>query len=258
MQTVRKGYNYFESLENTVKTAFAAYLVFFVSGMILTLLGAENVLTFLQTHSALFSVIASVFILAIFFGLMFTIGKINWLGDLHIKLDRRFFGFLERSNDIIFRTLISALKPHEQQRFLKLPPEKKGTITQSIFSHLSDDKRLFEKLLHSGIFRIWIWYWVSIYGTFAFTLLTVSSFLIAWIQSQLFSIPFFTINWILALFHLFVSVLIVKYLLEKTKKTVQLIVAAHQFDIANVSITRIHDEPEVNEGELYQESDSDM
>ena len=141
---------------------------------------------------------------------------------------------------------------------MNLSSEKKGMITQSIFSNLSDDNLLFERLLSSGIFRNWIWYWVSIYGTFAFTLLTLSSFIIAWIQSEFFSKTYFTVNWMLALFHLFVSFIMGKFLVRKTKKTVQLIVSSHELDIANVLITRIQQEPEVNEDELYQQSDTDV
>src|SRR5260221_4292146 len=103
MHTAKKRYSYFESLENTVRIAFAVYIVFFVTGMILTALGADKVLFFLQTHRALFSVIGSVFVIGVFFALIYFIGKINWLGDLHIPLDSKFFGFLAKSHDIIFR-----------------------------------------------------------------------------------------------------------------------------------------------------------
>ena len=111
MESAKKQYSYFENLESTVRIAFAIYLVIFVVGMILTLLGVQYVIAFLHTHNVVFSLLAVIFILAIFTGLIYIIGKINWLGDLHIQLDKRFFGFLEKSNEGIFRTLISALTP---------------------------------------------------------------------------------------------------------------------------------------------------
>ena len=257
MQTAKKQYNYFENLESTIKVALAIYLLMFIIGMMITLLGVENVASFLQTHSIVFSVLAGVFVIGTFFVLMYVIGKINWLGDLHIKLDQRLFGFLEKTNETIFRTLISALEPHEQERFYSFSPEKKGNITQSIFSKLSDDNHLFDRLLSTGIFRNWIWYWVSIYGTFTFTLLTLSSFVGAWIQSEFFSKPLFTITWVLALAHLFVSIFIGKFLVDKTKSAVQFIVDTHQLDIANALITRIQEAQEVNDDELYQYPDID-
>src|SRR5437899_12757888 len=119
MKSPRKQYSYFESLENTVKIAFAVYLVFFAAGMILTLLGAANVLTFLQTHSIIFWLVACMFVFTIFFVLLYLIGKVNWLGDLHIRLDRQFFGFLEKSNDSIFHSLISTFEAHEQERLYR-------------------------------------------------------------------------------------------------------------------------------------------
>jgi hypothetical protein len=257
MHEVKKQYNYFESLEHTVKTAFALYLVIYAGGMIVTLLGVENLFSFLKTHSLMFSLVACAFVLAMFFAFASVIGKINWLGELHIRLDNRFFGFLDRSNDVIFRTLISSLEPDEQTRFFKLPAAKKNTITKSIFSNLSDENHLFDRLMSSGIFRNWIWYWVSIYGTFTFTLLTLSSFLIVWIEKERFSTPFFAITWAFALSHILVTVLIGKFLVKKTQRTVQFIVGSHRMDIANILITRIQEEPEENEDELHPQAEGE-
>jgi hypothetical protein len=259
MQTVRKQYNYFENLEKKIKSALAIYLVLFVIGSIATILGIRNVIAFAQLHTTLFAATASVFVIFAFGSLLSVIGKIDWLGELHIRLDKQFFGFLERSNDTIFRTLISVLTPQERRHFQSLPSEKKGTIAQSIFSQLSDDNNyLFNKLMNSGIFQNWIWYWISIYGTFAFTLLTVSSFAAAWRELASFSKPLFTLVWILALTHLFVSIFIGKFLVNKTKKTVQAIVDVHQMDISNVLIARIHDEPESQKEEVLQSEESDV
>lgn len=253
MQNAKKQYSYFENLEHTVKGAFALYLVIYSTGMIGILVGVHNVFSFLNSHSVVYSLAAIAFVLGMFFAFVAFIGKITWLGDLHIKLDDRFFGFLEKSNEVIFQTLISALEPNERSRFSRLPASKKGVITHSIFSNLSDDNHLFERLMNSGIFRNWIWYWVAIYGTFTFSLLTLSSFLLAWIEKGLFSKPFFAITWTFALLHVFVTVFIGKSLIEKTRKTVQFIVTSHRLDIANLLITRIQQEPEITEDELYHQ-----
>lgn len=258
MEAVREQHSYLERLEKKIKSALAVYLVLFALGMITTVLGITNVLSFAQLQPTMFAVGACVFVPFAFGSLMYVIGKIDWLGELHIKLDRQFFGFLEKSNETIFGSLISVLTEEERRLFQKLSVEKKGAIAQTIFSHLSDDNNyLFKKLMNSGIFQNWIWYWISIYGTFAFTMLTVSTFAAAWVELAFFSKTFFTLIWMLALTHLVVSILIGKFLVNKTKRTVQTIVDAHQMDITNVLIARVHEKPEeeVDESPHYEESE---
>ena len=111
--------------------------------------------------------------------------------------------------------------------------------------------------MNSGIFKNWIWYWISIYGTFAFTLLTVSSFAAAWRELASYSKVLFTLVWIMALTHLIVSIFIGKFLVGKTKKTVQAIVDAHEIDITNVLIARIHEQPAAEVGEDMQFQDNE-
>jgi hypothetical protein len=254
MTAAARQYNYFESLEKKIKSALAVYLVLFALGMITTILGMTKVVGFATLHPAMFSAASGLFIIIAFGSFLVVIGKVDWLGDLHIKLDKKFFGFLEQSNETIFHTLLSVLGKGERKHFQNLPADKKGTIAQSIFSQLSDDDNyLFNKLMNSGIFQNWIWYWISIYGTFAFTILTVSSFAAAWIKLAFFSKEFFAFFWGAALLHLFVSIFIGKFLVNKTKNTVQAIVDAHQMDIANVLVSRIHDQPEPEpEAELQE------
>src|SRR5437868_9773856 len=164
MTAAVRQYNYFESLEKRIKSALAVYLVLFALGMIATILGMTKLVAFAALHPAMFFAAAGLFISIAFGSFLVVIGKIDWLGDLHIKLDKKFFGFLEKSNETIFHTLLSVLGHGERKHFQNLTADKKGTIAQSIFSQLSDDDNyLFNKLMNSGIFQNWIWYWISIY-----------------------------------------------------------------------------------------------
>jgi uncharacterized membrane protein (DUF485 family) len=174
------------------------------------------------------------------YALYHVIGRVDWLGELHILLDHKFFGFLDKSNEIIFRTLASALEPDEQKASFRLSPDKKGELTQSVFSNLSDDNHLFEALLKSGIFRRWIYYWIAIYGTAAFTLLTLVAFVQEWFGSSAYVKTVFTVNWILALGHLTFSIFLGQDLVQKTKNAVQHIVDQHSREIAAVLRETVH------------------
>src|SRR2546430_13751538 len=46
----------------------------------------------------------------------------------HIWLDHKFFGFLKRSNDIIFGELIGALEPEERKEAVRMEPGKQEAL----------------------------------------------------------------------------------------------------------------------------------
>ena len=192
---------------------------------------------------------SGIMVFSLFFGLYYLAGKVRWLNELHVRLDHRFFGFLNKSNDAIFSTLITALPPNEQSHYRSFPNEKKHKTTQSIFSNLSIDNELYTALFQSGIFKMWIRYWVTIYGTFAFILLTTGSFtsLIVRLDSSVRDV--FTLSWILALLHILLSVVIGRYLVKRTQATVQQIVDTHCLEIAGLLRVNIVDIPVVIEDE---------
>ena len=224
--------NHFENLENTIKIGLAVYLTIFVFGLVASLSGITTLYTFLPSNQ-LFALLAGILIISsIFVGFYFGISKVNWLGELHIKLDQRFFGFLVRSNNAIFTALLSSLHRDDRHPFKNLSEADQAALSKKVLSKLSEDYRLFALLLDSGIFRSWIKYWVSIYGTFVFLLLTCITFIGMAMNGETEHRLIFSVCWIFALTHLVINVIWGKYMVKRTEKSVRQIVETHGDEIS--------------------------
>ncbi len=232
MLTARSQFAYFENLEKTIKVALALYLLVFCIGLLIDVIGFGSFIGEIKLISLPLLIVALVNMVGLFYGLLYGINKIHWMGEIHIWLDQRFFGFLKRTNDIIFHGLVIALEPEERYSAVNIEPVEKGALAKSIFSQLANDNRLFEALLESGIFRTWIWYWVAIYGTLIFTVLTVLTFIVTALGANGSSRDFFGMIWAIALLHLGASLSTGFYLLKMTRHTVDEIVSTHKDEIA--------------------------
>ena len=234
MLTPKSQFAYFENLEETIKIGFALYLLFFVGGCISILLGGEILNDFLH-HGRFVEIGGGVIACgAAFWGIYWSTSRIQWLGEIHIWLDKILFGFLKKSNTIIFDGLIVALPQEERETAVNIGTGEQGLLAQSIFSQLAKDNQLFATLLQSGIFRYWIWYWIMIYGTFLSSSLTAGSFFNILLGSDPGGKTLFSIFWILALLHLAVTLLLGFFLLRMTKQTVNSMVLSHQNEIASI------------------------
>lgn len=234
MLTAKGQFAYFENLEKTIKVALAVYLLAFCIGMLITIVGFGTFTEAIGHITLPLSILILVNLAGLFFGMLYGINKISWLGEIHIWLDQKFFGFLKKTNDIIFHGLVIALNPEERYSAVNIEPVEKGALAKSIFSQLANDSQLFEALLESGIFRVWIWYWVAIYGTLIFTALTILSLAVGLMGGDASARSFFSAIWFLALFHLGTSLTIGSYLLKMTRRTVDGIVATHKEEIATL------------------------
>ena len=87
-------------------------------------------------------------------------------------------------------------------------------------------------LIESGIFRSWIKYWVSIYGTFVFLLLTCITFIGMAINGEREYKLFFSVCWAFALTHLVINVIWGKYMVKQTERSVRQIVETHGDEIS--------------------------
>jgi len=166
----RGRYAYFSSLERTIKIALAGYFVLLSGGLVLIFSGVE------KAGNLLVKVPYYPLVLPAGLGLLFwamygIVSTTHRLAALHIWLDERFFGFLEKSNEIIFQAMVRVLESGEQSFARDLGTEERYSMIRSVFSRLADNLRLFDSLMESGIFRFWIWYWVMNYGVFTFTVL---------------------------------------------------------------------------------------
>ena len=234
MISAKNQYAYFENLEKTIKTALAVYLFFFLTGVLVLAVGSSRTAAAIALNSPFQTVLLSCAMAGSYVLLFRRISKVHWIGDLHIWLDRKFFGFLSRSNEIIFRTLLFALPPGERDSAYELSARDRESIAEAIFSRLANNNHLFPSLLRSGIFQIWIWYWVTNYGTAIFSLLTIVSFPVFLVGALGFTKGVFGVFWILALAHLVTGLLLGYRLLGMTKEVSEDIVKSYSSEIAAI------------------------
>ena len=171
---------------------------------------------------------------AVFLALYYGVGKIRWITDLHSWMDRRFFRLLDKSDLILFEGLIVALDPEERKEASDLQTVRRESVAKSVFAGLADDKSLSNHLFHTGIFRLWIWYWIAMYGTFAFSLLTVESFSLMLRGVDQYGRLAFEACWISAVGHLLVGVILGYRLLGLMEHISRLLVMSHRDEIATM------------------------
>jgi len=223
----RGQYAYFSSLERTIKIALSIYILALAVGVILLTMGLEAAGIFIaKLPLGLLSVALGAVVL---FGVMyFVVSRVHKLSALHIWLDQRFFGFLQKSNEIIFQALVEALEAGDQPFARGLAPSERYSLIRSIFSRLADNFRLFDSLMESGIFRYWIWYWVMNYGTFTFTILTIVSSVAMFTGAGPGIRAFFAVCWISALVHIAVNLTLGNLLTRLTRSVSESIVLTYK------------------------------
>jgi len=220
-------YVYFSSLERTIKIALAVYIVLLSGGVFLLATGLNETGPLLQKIP--YPGILLTLALFVLFGTTYLIvSRVHQLGELHIWLDQRFFGFLEKSNEIIFQAVVRVLESGEQSFPSGLGVEERDSVIKSIFTRLADNFRLFDSLMESGIFRYWIWYWVMNYGTFTFTILTILSSIAMFAGAGAGVRTFFTICWISSLAHLAVNLTLGNLLTRLTRSVSESIILTYK------------------------------
>jgi hypothetical protein len=217
-----RGYQrYFISLERTVKSALAFYLTVLAVGFVMIALGTARATELARDADAVISAGAGLIMAGA--GSWYLVSTIHWLGELHIWLDSRFFGFLKKSNDVIFHTFLKALEEEDRARAQLLGADQREKFMRAVLTRLADDSGLFRSLMTSGIFRLWIWYWVMNYGTFACTILCFVAFAVMLGGNVTATRPIFSFFWAGALIHLAANVMLGNILTRMTRSVSELL-----------------------------------
>ncbi|MBI1804848.1 MAG: hypothetical protein HY033_12920 [Ignavibacteriae bacterium] len=225
MQTEPENqYGYFLELERMVKVALAVYVGVLVTGLLGIAVGLNDIIEEIKAGNVRLLVFAIFGTGGIFLGTFALVGKVRWVSKLNVWLDQKFFNILDRSNSILLNAIFESTSSDMQQSRLLLDSQNKRSLAQHIFRRLASEDQLFGLLLDSNIFRLWIWYWILLYGSFTFTLLTISLF-----TSVAFGITFsakaiFAWLWILALVHIGLGFFLGHYLIRVTRSTATAIV----------------------------------
>jgi len=221
------------------KTGLVSYLILLVCGGILSTAGVDSTYNFIVHTKLCERMLIALITLDVIYVFIRVVDKIHWLGNLHVWLDQKTFGFLFKSNSIIIKELMLLLEPGERAAFDRLMESQRTEIAQSIFSQLAEDQSIFENLLRRGIFRSWILYWIMIYGVFVFLLLSVLSFSKLIIATTIDTKAFFTSIWVIAILHLILSILQGYNLISVTKRIIREIAYLHQGEIVSILRNRM-------------------
>jgi hypothetical protein len=239
----KSQYRYYLSLDKTVKVAAAFYVTLLLAGTALVWLGMGRMSRDIHTGHFTVPLVFGGSLLLIFSGLLYGVGKIDWVSDAHAWLDRHFYRLLDKSNLVLFGGLAAALAPEERTQVSYLAPARKESLTNAVFNGLASINSLFTGLLKSGILRMWIWYWIAMYGAFVFSILTVETLALALRGIDPYANTAFAICWGLALAHFTAGILLGSHLLRMMGDIARLLVGSHRFEIA--FLLRKH----INEGE---------
>ena len=234
MQTPEYQYAFFQDLERSTKSGLIAYLFILTLGLTISIAGVEKAFYFvanIKICESLFLSLLTINLLQLFIR---GINKIHWLGNVHIFIDKTLFKFLFRSNEIILRELLTLLEPRERSVLDTLAAHERDTIARSIFSRLADDQSIFESLLKRGIFRSWVWYWITIYGVFVFIILTIFSFSKSMLIPTIYSQAFSTSIGIVAVLHLIFIMALGYNLILVTKRIMREIVNVYDVEILSL------------------------
>jgi hypothetical protein len=227
-------YRYYLSLDKTVKLGSSLYLLLLLGGTAAIFVGIQRLAGDIGANRLETPLLFGAALAALFIGSLLLVGKISWIADAHAFLDGHFFRLLEKSNIILFHGLVVTLDWQERDHVSEMEPEQKGALAGAVFNGLSKNNSLFTHLLRTGIFRLWIWYWIALYGTFVFTILTVESFSLVLRGVDQYAKTVFTVSWALALGHLLFGILLASRLLGMMSDVAGLLVRAHRTEIASL------------------------
>src|SRR5258706_16238567 len=172
-----RQYGYFIGLERMVKIALAVYFGVLVTGLLIIAVGLNGFIEDMKAGNIRMLVFALFGTCGIFLGTFSFIEKVRWVSKFNLWLDRKFFNILDRSNTILFDTIVESANPGLFHSTLLTDNQRKRSFAQRIFQVLANQQHLFGLLLQTNILRFWIWYWVLLYGSLTFTLLTIVLFI---------------------------------------------------------------------------------
>jgi hypothetical protein len=231
---VKNTYSSVIKLEIRLKVALSLYLFFILSGGIILSFGLESVLHYSEMPQPGFFFLVCLIVLILFIVTIFNMNRIHWLSNVHMWLDNRFFGFLKRSNDTILNSLLSTISFEEQKTVGALEPKKRDSIQKSIIAALSNDSMLHQQLLQSNIFPTWTFYWITLYGSLTFTLLTIAAFVALILNTGEHNKILFASYWGMAVLHILTAIIIGFRTVIMSKATMKDIVETHREEISAI------------------------
>ncbi len=219
---------YLRKLEKRIKGAIIFYLTVLIADTFFILLSINGVTSGL-TDIVRFGILCAIVIAAIFL-LLSRINTLAKITKFNAWLDRRLFGVLEQSDAILSDILLSSAGIGDAPR-PGVDPSKKADLAKVVVERLARHKQIFPGIMGTGIYTLWIWYWIVMYGTIVFSALTMLTFVAILSHVVLGMKPAFIFIWTLALAHIATTVAIGAVLKRMTQKTAVEISSSYGSDI---------------------------
>lgn len=227
-------FGYFLQLEQMAKVALASYAAVLFAGTLITILGVDSIIGE-WTAGSYRSIILSLFgVVGIFIGIFALAEKICWIGKFNAWLDKKFWGILGQSNGVLSHTILQSIGFPAAHAASFFDANDKDSATQNIFRKLAGEDNIFQFLLDTNIFRLWMLYWMFLYGSLTFSILTVGFFLSFLLTMAPITRMCFVTSWILALFHIALGFLLGKYLVRMTRSTARIIASSYANEIVGM------------------------
>jgi len=244
MQTTPEHqFGYFLQLERMVKLALAMYGSLLIAGILTIILGIDSIIQEVVRGNYRLLILTIFGAAGIFLGTFAFVEKVQWISKLNVWLDRKFFRILDRSNTILFNTVFESVGSEFRPSPELIDDRNKHSFTQNIFRRLATEDHIFQYLLDSNVFRLWIWYWILLYGSFTFTLLTACLFAsVTFTLTPAIKLIFASV-WVSALLHIGLGFFLGKQLIHLTQSTASTILSSYRNDIAAMLKESLPDRP---------------
>ncbi len=234
LDNIKNIYLYFTKLEKEVGLAFTLFSAFLFLLLAVVIAGIDTIVTHIQSTSLEMLAVQGAGILVLLVVIVALVTRPKGVRDAHLWLDQHVFGFLRKSNNAIMDALIFALQPEERTHVDRLSIKQKDHLVQMIFSSLSNDEEIFSRVIKNKIFRLWLWYWLSVYAALSCTLLTFAAFISVVAAVDIYAKIIFSVLWVLTLLQFVIVHLIGRRLVMLSGDIVLSLLDSHKRKIVSV------------------------
>jgi hypothetical protein len=225
-QSDENHYKYFSGLDRRIKTAIACYAFCLLSGITIAVFDVDPFRSLFVPVSWRGLVLAFLVACILVICILLTLRQIADISRVNSWFDKRLFGLMDTSDTIMKNTILDAAATTHP-----ISAEERSILAETIVNRLSEHDQIYRTMFQSGMFSLWAWYWIVMYGSITFSGLVVLAFCA--IAPGLAPDLRLLFSWYLALAlgHIALTVFIGRRLQEMTRTTAQTIASSYRADI---------------------------
>lgn len=228
-QSDENHYHYFDRLDRRIKIAIAVYAFLFLAGITISVFDVDPFRLLFIPLSWRGAVIGLLIATILLICILLTLRRIPDVARVNAWFDKRLFGLLETSDTIMKNSILDAAADARS-----LAPSDRSAMAEHIVRRLSEHDQIYRALFESGIFTLWAWYWIAMYGSIAFSGLVIIAFctIVPGLSPDLRLL----FPWCLAsaLGHIAATILIGRLLERMTRGSAQTIASTYRSDIESI------------------------